>query len=445
MTARGWHNWAGDQRCSPERIAYPSTIQEISELVSRAAESGSRVKAVGAGHSFTDIALTSGTLLELSGLSGLHRVDRVTGQATFAAGTPLHRIPALLAPYQLALTNMGDIDRQSIAGAISTGTHGTGLNYGGIATQVVALTLVTGTGEVLECSARQNPELFSAARVGLGALGIIVQVTLQCVPAFRLRAVERPEPLEQVLAELSERMTNTDHFEFYWFPHTDRALTKSNTRIPATEQNGTAAGDRPIGWTQHLIDEVLVSNKVFAAICRGTHAFPQSIPRVNRLASQLTGNREFTDQSFKVFATERSVRFREMEFAVPFEELATVVREIQAMIERRRFSISFPIEVRCAAADDIPLSTANGRLSGYVAVHQYWRTEAAEFFAAAQEIFVAHRGRPHWGKWHFLQSEELRELYPELENFCRLRDSADPGGVFTNEYLDRVLLSRSAS
>ncbi|AJT42482.1 D-arabinono-1,4-lactone oxidase [Psychromicrobium lacuslunae] len=439
-----WHNWAGDQRCTPERINRPSTVQEIVTLIGQAAERGGRIKAVGAGHSFTDIALTDGYLLELGNLSGLHSVDRVTGRATFAAGTRLHRIPALLAPYDLALTNMGDIDRQSIAGAISTGTHGTGLNFGGIATQVVGLTLVTGSGEILECSATRNPELFSAARVGLGALGIIVQVTLQCVPGFKLHAQERAEPLEQVLETLPKRMAEADHFEFYWFPHTEVALTKSNTRTALGQRTGPSRGARPLSRSQHLLDDVLVSNKLFAAICRGTNVFPGSIPTVNRMASKLTGNREYTDRSYKVFATERSVRFREMEFAVPFSELDTVLRELKAMIARRRFNVSFPIEVRCAAADDIPLSTASGRQTGYIAVHQYWRTDPFEFFKAAQEIFVAHQGRPHWGKWHFLQSTELAELYPAMEKFCRLRNSVDPGGVFTNDYLDRVLLSRSA-
>lgn len=444
MSSLEWRNWAGNQRCSPERISQPNTVQEVSELVIQTAERGGRIKAVGAGHSFTDIALTEGQLLNFGGLSGLHFVDRASGRATFAAGTPLHRIPALLAPYNLALTNMGDIDRQSIAGAISTGTHGTGLNFGGIATQVVGLTLVIGSGEVLECSAEQNAELFSAARVGLGALGIIVQVTLQCVPSFRLHAVERAEPLVEVLEALPERMAGSDHFEFYWFPHTEVALTKSNTRAELDERIGQARGDRPLSRTKHLIDEVLISNKLFAAICRTTNAFPDSIPAVNRIAAKLSGSREYTDLSYAVFATQRTVRFREMEFAVPFAELGTVLNELQAMIERRRFNISFPIEVRCAAADDIPLSTASGRKTGYIAIHQYWRTEPSEFFRAAQEIFVAHSGRPHWGKLHFLQSTELSEVYPGMENFCRLRNSVDPGGVFTNDYLDRVLLSRSA-
>jgi len=436
-----WHNWAGDQRCRPAQVLHPSTVGEISAVVEAAAASGSplaktTVKAVGAGHSFTDIALTSGVQVRLDGLSGLLSVDRETRQVTLAAGTRLYQIPSLLQPYGLALTNMGDIDRQSIAGAISTGTHGTGLAFGGISTQVVGLAMVIGTGEVVHCSASENPELFSAARVGLGALGIIVAVTLQCVPAFTLHAVERPEPLAQVLEEFLEHQRNTDHFEFYWFPHTEVALTKSNTRY-ALGQGPT--GVKPLSTRAHLVDDVLVSNKLFSALCQVTAKVPAAIPRVNAMASTLIGNREFADASHKVFATERTVRFREMEYAMPLPEIPGVLAELNTMINRRGFTISFPVEVRSAAADDIPLSTAYGRETGYIAIHQHLKTDPFEYFHAAEEIFRAHGGRPHWGKWHFLQSSDFLDLYPALHLFGRVHNTVDPKRVFRNTYLDRVI------
>lgn len=431
-----WRNWTGDQRCHPTQVLFPSTVAEISTIVAAAAASGTTVKAVGAGHSFTDIALTNGVQLHLDGLSGLHTVDRKLRQVTFAGGTRLYEMPALLKPYGLAMTNMGDIDRQSIAGAISTGTHGTGLAFGGIATQVVALTLVIGTGEVLHCSASENAELFSAARVGLGALGIIVSVTLQCVDAFTLHAVERAEPLAGVLESLDERQRNIDHFEFYWFPHTSMALTKTNTRYPLGQG---PAGVRPLSVRAHFVDDVLVSNKLFSALCTVTAKVPSLIPRINTMASQLTGNREFADVSHKVFATERSVRFREMEYALPLAEIPAVLAELDAMIQRRGFTISFPVEVRSAAADDIPLSTANGRETGYVAIHQHVKTDPFGYFRAAEEIFLAHGGRPHWGKWHFLHSNDFLGLYPELEIFGKVHKGVDPNNVFRNAYLARVL------
>jgi L-gulono-1,4-lactone dehydrogenase len=434
--AEQWVNWAGDQRCTPSGIVFPSTVEEISTLVSLAAEEGGTVKAIGAGHSFTDIGLTDGVQLRLDNVSGLYAVNRATGEATLAGGTRLHQIPALLEPYGLALANMGDIDRQSIAGAISTGTHGTGLGFGGIATQVTALTLVVGTGAVVHCSATENPDLFSAARVGLGALGIIVAVTLACVPAFSLHAVERPEPLDGVLDGLAGRMRDTDHFEFYWFPHTRTALTKSNTRLPG---HGPHGGPKPLSRTSHLVDDILVSNTLFSGLCAVTNKVPSTIPAVNRAAAHLTGNREFADASHRVFASERTVKFREMEYGVPLEVLPEVVRELGRMIERRRYNISFPVEVRSAAADDIPLSTAQGRDTGYVAIHQFWKTDPFEYFHSAEEIFNDFGGRPHWGKWHFAESTKFEALYPELQKFCIVRESVDPSGVFRNAYLDRVL------
>ena len=432
-----WRNWAGDQRCRPADVVHPSTVAEISALAARAAASGGVLKAVGAGHSFTDIALTRGVQLRLDGISGLLSVDRDRKLATLAGGTRLHEIPAMLEPYGLAMENLGDIDRQSIAGAVSTGTHGTGLKFGGIATQIRALTLVTGTGEVLSCSETVNAEIFAVARVGLGALGIITSVTLQCVDAFMLHAVERPEPLAGVLESLAERQLAADHFEFYWFPHTDRALTKTNTRHAP---DGLPAGVRRLSNMAHLVDDVLVSNTLFSALCNVTARLPDAIPRVNRTATRLTGNREFGDASHKVFATRRSVRFREMEYAIPIDQVPHALRDLETMIERRGFHISFPVEVRSAVADTIALSTANNRDSGYIAIHQHIKSDPFAYFRAAEEIFRAYAGRPHWGKWHFLQSTDFLHLYPDLEKFCRVRDVLDPKRVFTNAYLDRVLL-----
>jgi len=421
----------------PQEVFRPSTLEEISRIVADAADAGTTVKAIGAGHSFTDIALTNGVQLSLDGLSGLLNVDRQTRQVTLAAGTRLFQIPALLAPYGLAMENLGDIDHQSIAGAISTGTHGTGLAFGGIATQVRGLTLVFGDGSVGRCSPTENSEIFAAARVGLGALGIITSVTVQCVDAFTLHALERPEPLAAVLGGWTDRIRSQDHFEFYWFPHTTMALTKTNTRHPLGQG---PAGVKPLSRKARVVDDMLVSNTLFSALCNVTGRMPGTIPRVNNMASRLTGNREFADASHKVFATERSVKFREMEYAFDVQEIPEIMGELDAMIKRRGFNISFPVEVRAAAADDIPLSTANGRETGYIAIHQYIKSNPMGYFRAAEEIFAAHGGRPHWGKWHFLQSNDFSELYPGLEKFCIVRKSVDPKNVFRNTYLDRVLL-----
>ncbi len=435
MTRPGgsWQNWARTERVRPTTVEYPSTIEAVRRSVRSAAARGRPIKAVGTGHSFTGIAVAPGTLLEMTELSRLVSVDRDRQRARLLAGTRLHRIPALLAPYGLAMANLGDIDRQSISGAISTGTHGTGSRFGGIATQVVAATLVTADGELLTVSEDENADLLPAVALGLGALGILVDVTIQCVPAFVLEAVERPEPLDSVVDDVVSRADAVDHFEFYWFPHTDTALTKTNTRLPA------GSPTKPLSAASRLVDDVLVGNVVHQSVCSAGRAAPGLVPGINRLSAKVWGDRTFSDASHRVFATSRGVRFREMEYAVPLDRLASAFRGVQRVIDEHGWRIEFPIEVRTAAADDLWLSTASGRPSGYLAVHRYWKTDHTEYFAAVEEVMLAHEGRPHWGKLHTLDASALRDRYPRFADFTALRDRLDPDRAFRNPYLDRVL------
>jgi FAD-linked oxidoreductase len=427
-----WQNWGRTERVRPRRVEYPPTVSAVQRSVRAAAAQGLTVKAVGAGHSFSGIAVAPGVLLELVDLSGIVSVDRERSRVRFLAGTRLHRIPSLLAPFGLAMQNLGDIDRQSIAGAVSTGTHGTGARFGGIATQVVGATLVTGDGELLTVD-EENPELLPAVALGLGALGILVDVTIQCVPAFVLSAVERPEPLADVLAHLEERGEQADHFEFYWFPHTDVALTKTNSRLPADAET------RPLRRVSKWMDDVVVGNVVHQAACSLERAVPSAIPAINRLSTKVWGDRSFSDASHRVFATTRGVRFREMEYAVPVERLADAFRGLQRVIDEHGWCIEFPVEVRVAAADDLWLSTAHGRASGYIAVHRYWRADPHEYFGAVEEVMLAHGGRPHWGKMHTQDAASLRARYPRFDDFVAVRDHLDPQRRFRNPYLDRVL------
>jgi FAD-linked oxidoreductase len=417
----------------PARVERPASADAVQRAVAAAIRQGMRVKAVGAGHSFTGIAVAPGVQLDLGDLRGVLAVDESRGRVTLAAGTNLYQLPDLLRPYGLALENMGDIDRQTIAGATSTGTHGTGGSFGGLATQIVGLTLVTGTGDVLTISETENADLLPAARLGLGALGVIVDITLQCVPAFLLQAVERPEPLEAALDSYEERSAAADHFEFYWFPHTETALTKTNTRLPG------GAARKPLGTVNRWLDDELLANGLYRGVCATGTAIPAIVPPFSRLAQKLTGNRDFTDHSPRVFVTNRTVRFREMEYAIPREAVPDALREVKALIERRGWRISFPIEVRSAAADDNWLSTAHGRASGYIAVHRYFRENPEEYFRAVEEIMMAHDGRPHWGKMHYRDAESLRATYPRFDDFIAVRDRLDPDRVFANAYLARVL------
>jgi FAD-linked oxidoreductase len=433
VPGRRWRNWGRVETAEPVHLARPTSVEEVAAVVLRARELGLPVKAIGAGHSFTAIAAAPGVQLDLAGLDGLHAVDTERRRVTIGAGTNLYQLPALLTPHRLAMENLGDIDRQTIAGATSTGTHGTGGAFRGLAAQLTAVTLVTAEGGILSVSETENAELLPAVRLGLGALGILVDVTVQCVPAFALHALERPEPLADVLESFEARVDGADHFEFYWFPHTDSVLTKTNTRLPADTPLA------PLGAVRTWFDDAFMANGVFAATCGTGRLLPGVVPGINRLATRLTGNREFTEASASVFTTQRSVRFRELEYAIPREAIPDAVRGIRSLIDSRGWRISFPIEVRAAAADDLWLSTAQGRESGYIAVHRYWRENHLEYFHAVEDLLRGYGGRPHWGKVHFQEAASLASLYPHFGDFLAVRDRLDPDRVFANPYLERVL------
>lgn len=431
--AGAWRNWGRSASVKPVRVERPRSPEGVQRAVKAAIAQGLTIKAVGASHSFTGIAVSPGVLLELDDMQGLVSADAATGAVTLLAGTRLHRIPELLRPYGLAMENLGDIDRQSISGAIATGTHGTGTGFGGIATQVRGLTMITAQGEFLRIDETHNPEMLAGAVVGLGALGIVVEVTLQCVPAFVLSAVDAPLPLDESLQTLASRADAADHLEFYWHPHTDVALTKTQMRQPESARRN------PTPPLSRWIDETVLTNGVFGAFCAVSRAVPAIIPPFNRMAVQLTGDARYSDTSHKVLIHHRNVRFREMEYALPAENVVAAFQELRQLIADRGWRIEFPIEVRFAAADGLWLSTASGRDSAYIAVHRYWRVDPTEYFEAVEQIMVNHSGRPHWGKMHTRTADQLREVYPRFGDFIALRDQLDPDRLFGNRYLERVL------
>ena len=428
-----WRNWGRSESVRPLMMASPSSVDEVAAIVRFARERELTVKTVGAGHSFTAIARAEDVQLDICRLEGLLGVDLPHNRVTLGAGTHLHRLPALLEPYGLALPNMGDIDRQTIAGATSTGTHGTGARYPGLAAQIVAMTMVTSDGSILRISETEHPELLPAARLGLGALGVLVELTLQCVPAFLLQAVERPAGFDEVLDGLEQRVAAVDHFEFYWWPHTDGVMTKSNTRLAADAER------HPVGPFAAFVEDRIVSNAVLAMLCNVGRLAPALTPRINRLATRVYGNRTYTDHSHEVFVSSRTTRFREMEYAIPRAAIPDALRDIRSLIDSSGWTISFPVEVRVAAADDNWLSTASHRDSGYIAVHRYFRDDHEEYFRGVEQIMRGYQGRPHWGKIHYRDAESLAEVYPQHSEFVAVRDRLDPERVFTNPYLDRVL------
>jgi L-gulonolactone oxidase len=425
-----WSNWAGNQRCAPAAIEHPSSEEELARIVRDAASAGQRVKVVGAGHSFTGIALTDGRLVRLDRYRKLLVHDAAGSTVTVQSGIPLSQLNEDLHARGLAMENLGDIAYQSISGAISTATHGTGAKFGGIATQVAGMRIIAGDGSVIECSPSREPDVFHAARVGLGALGVISTVTLRCVPAFNLRAVEAPARVDELLSSLDEHVANNDHFEFFWVPHTGWALTKWNARTQDREE------PRP-RW-QELRDDYLMSNVVFGALNRIGRLRPSLIPRLSRMIPS-SGRVEYVDRSDRVFASPRWVRFYEMEYAIPAGACVEALNRVRAFVKESGLTISFPVEVRFTAADDIPLSTAHGRTTAYIAVHVYQGMQYQQYFEAVEDIMDDYGGRPHWGKLHFQTSETLAPRYPEWDRFQAVRRRLDPGGVFSNAYLDRVL------
>ena len=426
-----WQNWGRSAESHPVRVVHPTSTADVVATVRDAVSAGHTVKAVGASHSFTAIGATDGVLLRLDRMNAVIATDRGTGRVRVQAGISLHELNPLLGTMGLALPNLGDVDPQSVAGAISTGTHGTGGRLFGISKAVVGVQIVTAAGDVLEID--EQHEWFGASRVTLGALGIVTEVTLQCVPAFLLHAREEPMALPAVLEQLDSLVDDNDHFEFYWFPHTEKTSTKRNNRVA----QGTAR--RPVGRFKHWLDDEFLSNTAFEGINRVVARKPSWIPRVNAIAAGALSAREYVDDSYNVFVSPRTVRFRESEFAMPREALPDVLAELGAWFAGGHENVSFPIEVRFTAADDVWMSTGHERDNCYVAVHQYWRTDYTDYFAAAQDIFTAHEGRPHWGKIHALDASYFAKVYSRFDDFVQIRDELDPGRTFSNAYLDRVL------
>lgn len=430
-TPAAWRNWAGNVTAAPARVVVPASVGELQETVRRAAEDGLRVKAVGTGHSFTAAAATDGVLVRPQALAGIREIDRAAGTVTVAAGTVLRDLNLALAREGLSLTNMGDIMEQTVSGATSTGTHGTGRDSASIAAQIRGLELVTADGRLLTCSEKENPDVFAAARIGIGALGIVTAITFAVEPVFFLTAREEPMGFDRVTAEFEQHFAENEHFEFYWFPHTGNCNSKRNNR-----SQGPAA---PPGAVSAWVEDELLSNGIFQAVNSLGRAVPAAIPSIARIASRALSARTYTDIPYKVFTSPRRVRFVEMEYALPREQVVEALRELKAMVDRSGLRISFPVEVRTAPADDIALSTASGRETAYIAVHMYKGTPYQAYFTAAERIFTAHGGRPHWGKVHTRDAEYFAEAYPRFGEFTALRDRLDPDRLFGNDYLRRVL------
>jgi L-gulono-1,4-lactone dehydrogenase len=397
--------------------------------VRRAVAEGRRIRVSASGHSFTDIACTDDVMVRLDEL------DTIVGQegelVEVEAGITLHRLGQELADRGLAMENQGDIDRQQLGGAISTATHGTGIGFPNLSAQVVALRLVTADGEVRELSEKSDADAWRAARVALGSLGVITRVTLRCVPLFTLERLDLPRGLDETLAALEDLVASNDHFEFYGFPYTGRVMTRES------ERNDREA--EPTEPWKRWLNDVVAENAVPAAVFWTGRAAPGVIPALNRRIVPLLQPSKVVDHAYRVYASRRNIPFTEMEYGIPREAAAEAVRRIVDLIERRRLPVAMPYEVRFTKGDDAYLSTAAGRDTCYIAVHQYRGMDFDAYFRGVERIMDDYGGRPHWGKRHFQTAATLASRYPDWEAFQSVRRRLDPDGVFTNDYVERVL------
>ncbi len=424
-----WTNWAGNQSSRPQWVNEPASESDVADIVARASKSKRTVKAVGAGHSFTATALTNGHLLNMKHLNKIIHVDREKNQVTVEAGIHISELNEQLFEIGYAMPNLGDIAYQTISGAIATSTHGTGAKISGIAGQVAAMRLVNGQGEIVDINSQQNSELLDVVRVGVGALGIVTQVTLNVVPAFRLRAVEGAQKLDALIENLDELVDTNEHFEFFWIPHTRWALTKRNNRTT----DPVHIPSRAKQW----YSKTFLENYAFGAVCALGRIRPNLIPRL-ATALPSSGQTEIVDESYRIFASERLVKFVEMEYAIPRQYCGEALQRIRSMIDEKGHKVSFPVEVRFTAKDDIALSTASGRDSAYIAVHMYKGMAYESYFRDVANIMSDFEGRPHWGKMHFLTQSELSKLYPKWNEFLSTRDQLDPSRTFANAYTEQV-------
>lgn len=424
-------NWTGDQRWAPTRVERPTSEDELAQLVGQAARDGLKVRAAGSRHSFTDIAATDGLMIDTTGLQRVVDVDPGSRRATVEAGIKLHALGPVLADHGLALENQGDIDAQSLAGALATATHGTGARFGNLSARVVGMRLVTASGAVVDLTEESDPEGLLAARVSLGALGVASRVTIECSPLYTLERHDVPLPLAETLARLDEHVDGSDHFELFVWPYTRTAMTRTTMR--------TAAPPRPTPRWRHEYDELLLQNGLLSLICRAGRRFPRAVPRLNRTMAAALSEARDQDHAYKVYACRRHVHFTETEYAIPRACAREAIERALRLVERRRLPILFPFEVRFARGDDAFLSTAHERDTCYIAAHQYGGMDFESFFRGFEEIMEAYGGRPHWGKRHYQGAATLRDRYPGWDRFHAVRARLDPDGVFTNAYTSRVL------
>jgi len=415
-----WSNWSGSVVAEPAQMARPRTESELAAIVASAA----RVRVAGSGHSFMPLCETDGVLISLADMEGGVEVLPDRASAWVPAGMPIGKLTEALWAAGLSLANQGDIDKQAIAGALATATHGTGRTLGALSTFALAFRLVLADGSVVECDAEHDPDLFQAQRVSLGALGVISRVKLAVTPGYRLRETLRRAPLEEILRDWDDLTARHRHVEFFVFPYADQALLKILEPVEA--------GDDPAPSSD-------IESGVLQLACDIARFVPALAPALQRLLTAAIGSSTRAAPAWRIFPSERPTKFEEIEYEIPADQGAQALRAAMAEVRRRRLPIIFPFEYRAVAADDIWLSPMSGRDCVSISFHQYARMEWRPAFAAIEPVFAAHGGRPHWAKRHSLGTEDVVRLYPEARRWGEVRKRADPQGKFLNAHLRDLL------
>lgn len=426
-----WRNWTGDEVAEPAVVASPATKDQLAEVLATARSTERTVRVAGASHSFNRIVATDGVLITLDAFDRVLDADTDSGLVRVEAGMRLYRLNEELAALGLAMPNLGDIDRQSIAGATATGTHGTGARLPNLAAAIESIELMTAAGEVIELNRDGDLDAYLAARVGLGALGVITAVTLQTVPAFTLRGVDAAAPLDEVYANLDGLVDGNDNFEFYVFPRSDIAHTRTNNRHDGPPD--------PPGRARRWFDDIFMRNHVLGTILRVERRFPSTIGFFNRTIPKLDKENVRVDRSDRILTSPRRFRFTEIEYALPRAATVEAVRAVKRVADRPDLAVSMPIEVRFVAADDALLSPASGRETCTISVHAFEGTAWRDYFSEVEAVMRSLGGRPHWGKRHTCDAALLEPLYPGWKRFAAVRDRLDPGRLFANDYLRRCL------
>lgn len=421
-----WSNWSGSVAATPAQIARPKTEAELAKLVREAR----KVRVVGAGHSFMPLCETDGTLISMSDMEGEITVSDDKLRASAPAGTSLAKLTDILWKRGASLINQGDVNPQALAGAIATGTHGTGATLGSLSTAARGFELMTADGTIVKCNSNENAALYQASRLSLGLTGVATRIEFDVLPAYHLEERLEVYPLDEIAARWDELAAQNRHVEFFVFPYADLAMLKILHPKPSEGE---------------MREQRDMDDTAFRRVCDICKTFPFMTSYLQKRLLPKEMKRRRVGPAYRIFPSDRTVKFEEMEYELPRANGWPALREVIAWIRRKGLPVAFPFEFRLVAADDIWLSPFNGRVGASISMHQYHRMKWHAIFAEAEKIFRAHDGRPHWAKRHTLTTDDLHQLYPQAAQFCAVRDQIDPQAKFANDHLTKLFDIKAAT